>query len=271
MAAESDYLQAVLLGIVQGIAEFLPISSSGHLVICGALWHELTGQTASAEEDMALNVALHLGTLFSILWVYRRDLWALASNGRLIAAIAIATLPAAAVGLRFKDQIEVVFSTPLIAGLGLLVTAALLVLGQRLEHGERNLEGVTPGRALAIGAFQAVALLPGISRSGSTIAGGLFVGLKRDAAAAFSFFIAIPAIGGAAVLTFKDVLTQEAVPDNAGPLLVGAATSFVIGVLALEGLLRVIARGKLHWFAAYCVVAGAATIAWQLAIRFSPA
>lgn len=263
-----DYLQAIVLGIVQGIAEFLPISSSGHLVICGAIWQEATGRSASPEDDLALNVALHVGSLFSILWVYRRDLWALARarDWRLCAAIIVATIPTAIVGLLFKDQFETAFATPLIAGCGLLVTASWLVLGQRLERGERSLAGITAARALAIGIFQAAALVPGVSRSGSTIAGALFVGAKRDAAAAFSFFIAIPAIGGAAALTFRDAIVSGVAPANAGALVLGAAVSFVVGVLALRGLLRVIARGKLHWFAAYCVLAGAGTIAWQLAV-----
>ncbi|MEX0701933.1 MAG: undecaprenyl-diphosphate phosphatase [Planctomycetales bacterium] len=265
----TDYLQALVLGIVQGIAEFLPISSSGHLVICGAMWQKLAGSSASAQKDLALNVALHVGTLFSILWVYRRDLWALAKNARLCLAVAVATVPAAVVGLAFEDRLAGAFATPLVAGFGLLVTAALLVLGQRLDRGDRPLEQISALEALAIGAFQAIALLPGISRSGSTISGGMFTGLKRDAAATFSFFIAIPAIGGAAALTFRDVVVQGTMPENPGPLLLGAATSFLVGVVALRGLLRVISQRKLHWFAAYCVAAGAATIAWQLAERFA--
>ncbi|MEX0718525.1 MAG: undecaprenyl-diphosphate phosphatase [Planctomycetaceae bacterium] len=263
----AEYLEAIVLGVVQGIAEFLPISSSGHLVVCGAIWREATGKSASPADDLALNVALHVGSLFSILWVYRRDLWALARAGdwRLGAAIVIATIPTAIVGLLFQERFETAFATPLVAGCGLLVTACLLVLGQRLERGERGLAGITATRAAAIGAFQAAALVPGISRSGSTIAAGLFVGAKRDAAAAFSFFIAIPAIGGAAALTFRDAIVSGVAPTNAGALALGAVVSFFVGVLALRGLLRVIARGKLHWFAAYCVIVGAGTIAWQLA------
>lgn len=265
----AEYVKAIVLGAIQGIAEFLPISSSGHLVICGAIWQEATGETASPEGDLALNVALHAGTLFSILWVYRRDLWAFvaARHWRLFMAIVVASIPAAIVGLAFKEHFEQAFATPLVAGCGLLVTATLLLLGQRLERGEWDLANVSPLRALVIGIFQAIALVPGISRSGSTIAGGLFMGLKRDAAAAFSFFIAIPAIGGAAVLTFKDAVVAGAPPHNVGALVAGAAVSFVVGVFALRGLLRVIARGKLHWFAAYCVLAGAATIVWQLSAR----
>src|SRR5690606_14570575 len=137
---------------------------------------------------------------------YASDLWALRRNPKLCAAIVIACIPAGAAGFLFKDWLEQVFATPLIAGTCLLVTAVILAIGQRLERNERPLHDVTFTDALIVGLFQMFALLPGISRSGSTIAAGLLRGLRREAAAAFSFLIAVPVIGGAALLQLKEML-----------------------------------------------------------------
>lgn len=265
-----EYIEAILLGVIQGIAEFLPISSSGHLVIVGELIQRLTGREVDPESNLRLNVALHVGTLLSIFWVYRADLWELRKHPRIVLAIIIATLPLVAIGLSpLKDVMEAGFNTPLIAGCCLLVTAALLASAHRWEKNVFSLEALSPWRAGIIGLFQAVALFPGISRSGSTISGGLLLGFRRDVAANFSFFIAIPAIAGAAVLTLKDALTEPAEATvnpgyGWGPILAGTMVSFVVGLLALRWLLRLISERRLHWFAWYCAAVGLLTIIWQL-------
>jgi undecaprenyl-diphosphatase len=146
-----------------------------------------------------------------------------------------------------------------------VVTALLLTAGQRLGRQTGTIDLLRPAGALGIGVFQAVAILPGISRSGSTIAGGLIVGLRRESAATFSFLLAIPAICGAAVLLGIDLLEGSRGGQAVSVLLLGAIVSFGVGLVALQWLIRVIARGKLHWFACYCAVVGVATIAWQLA------
>ena len=263
-----DILQAVLLGIIQGVGEFLPISSSGHLVICGELLENVLGTSSDNSDKLLMNVTLHAGTLLSILVVYRREIWKLRVQPRVIGLIILASIPAGGLGLLFKDLFESVFATPMVAGVALFVTAGLLVGGQKFERADLSLpyEELPFGKAFLIGLFQAAALIPGISRSGSTISGGLISGLKRDSAAAFSFLMAIPVIGGAAILKLKDVVTSE-VPLESGQataLLAGGATAFVVGLFTLRWLVSLIACGKLHWFAYYCVGVGTATIIWQL-------
>lgn len=297
MSVAATWGTVLVLAIIQGIAEFLPISSSGHLVILGQLLEKASGTGFRESDNLLLNVTLHFGTLLSILVVCRHQLRLTLARPKLMAAIVVATIPAAVIGLSFKKHLESAFSTPLLAGCCLLVTAAFLAIGQRLSSNERPLEALRFRDAWIVGAFQAIALLPGVSRSGSTIAGGLLSGLTREAAAAFSFLIAIPAIGGATLLTAIDAWkaspatmpaetkmsestrdgrgesTAGEAPVSALPpaarltpalLTAGAAVSFIVGIAALKGLLALISRRKLHWFAWYCAVAGTATIVWQL-------
>ena len=280
-----SYFETIILGLVQGIAEFLPISSSGHLVIVEALLRKLGSRAAlegSLEDNLELNVALHFGTLLSILVVYRQQLLTLIasafrvvlqprqaaegdrSNLGVIVAIVIATLPVVVVGLLFKDQLEQVFNTPIAAGFGLCVTCGLLFLTPRIDRGTQPLEQIHWSNAILVGLFQAVAPMPGISRSGTTIVGGMLSGLRRDAAANFSFLIAIPAILGATILHAKDLLEQGAGETPPGAILAGTVVAFVVGLAALKLLLRLVAAGKLVWFAWYCLVDGVSVIIRQL-------
>ena len=247
-------LEVVILGLVQGIAEFLPISSSGHLVIMEALM-------GHHSENLELNVALHFGTLLSILVVYRKDLLPALTNPKLVLAVILATLPVVFSGLVFKDFFEAASQNALYAGFGLLYTSALLFLTPRIDNGERPLEAIRFKDALVIGLFQAIAPFPGISRSGSTIVCALLMGMRRDGAANFSFYIAVPALLGATVLTLKDIAD---VGTSGGTSLVaigfGTLVSFVVGVAALQSLLRVVAARKLGWFAWYVLAVGIITI-----------
>ncbi len=259
----SEYLKAIILGVIQGITEFLPISSKGHLVILREPLDRWFGTSAGDPEKLTLIVALHAGTLFSILWVYRTDL--IRIKPRMILALIVATLPLVAAALVVKDHIEVLFDSPFWAGCGLLVTSVILFLGHRLDRGDAPLEQASPRRALCVGLFQVLAIAPGVSRSGTTIVGGCVSGLRRDAAANFSFLVAIPAICGATVLMCRDIFTGQG--GGASPLpvlLAGAVTSFLVGLAAIRWLLRMITNGQLHWFAWYCAFAGIATITWQL-------
>ncbi|MCA9113810.1 MAG: undecaprenyl-diphosphate phosphatase [Planctomycetaceae bacterium] len=269
---DSAYWSAILLGVVQGIAEFLPISSSGHLVIAGALLKEAGRMQSELEHNLQLNVALHAGTLGSIAVVYFRELLATARDFRRCMLVGVATLPLVVLGLLpdVRHAIEELFQSPLVAGCGLLVTSVLLTAGWRLERDRDELSQLSPLNALAVGLFQSVAVIPGISRSGSTISAGLLVGLRRNAATEFSFLIAVPAIGGATLLTIKDVLEAPAASPSAnspGVLLAGALTAFLVGIVSLRWLLKLVTMRRLHWFAVYCFVAGCATIVWQLAAR----
>lgn len=278
-------LKVVLLAVIQGIAEFLPISSSGHLVVLDKLYQRLFGTAGVAQENAILTVTLHVGTLVAILVVYRRDLWGIWRKPRLCLAIILATIPAAGLGFLLRKQIEATFEMPLVVACGWVVTAGLLWYGQRLGRNERPLEELTFADALVIGCFQAVsALFRGVSRSGSTIAGGLFTGLRRDAAASFSFLIAIPVTAGAALVKgaplIKLLLVRfNVLPAASGPstgeiagmlggysplvLVTGAVISFLVGLVSLRWLLRIITLRGLNWFVYYCLAAATLTFAWQ--------
>lgn len=266
----NQWLYILALAVLQGIAEFLPISSSGHLVIGKSLLQSWWPQSDVAEAGIQLEIALHVGTLGSIVAVYLRDLWKLRRDPRLCLLIVIASVPAGLIGVTMKKSLEPMFNSPLVAGVGLIVTSALLLLGQRLERPRYTEHDLPWSSALLIGCFQAVALVPGISRSGSTIAGGLLAGLHRPSAAAFSFLMAVVAIGGAALLEAKDLVVDRIPLAYApGPLLAGVFVSFAVGVAALQLLIHVVKRGGLRWFAYYCFAVGCATIVWQLAARAS--
>lgn len=264
-----EYLQSILLGIVQGVAEFLPISSSGHLVLGEELLSRFSGDSAlalgAAESNLVLNVALHLGTLGSIAVVYWQQLLAALRQPRLLVAIVAATIPAGVIGVLFKDHLESIFGSPLGVGCALCLTAGLLWSSRRCDRREADLSQISLMQAVVIGCFQALALVPGISRSGSTIVGGQWLGLQPNASATFSFLIAVPAIGGAAVLTMVELLRQGTTTSSQWlAYAVGAGVAFVVGVLALRWLLALISRRKLHHFAWYCLCAGLLTIGLSL-------
>lgn len=259
-----EVLQAIILGILQGVSEFLPVSSSGHLVIAGELLDATLGTTTDSASKMLMNVVLHAGTLLSILIVYRKELLELRHQPKVCLLIMLASVPAGLLGFLAEDLFEEVFATPLVAGVALFATAGLLVGGQRLERHELGYDQLSFNKAFAIGLFQAAALIPGISRSGSTISGGLALGLKRDAAATFSFLMAVPVIGGAALLKLGGVVSGEVVVGEPWPLIAGGVTAFVVGLVTLRWLVSLIARGRLYWFAYYCAAVGTATIVWQL-------
>jgi undecaprenyl-diphosphatase len=278
-------IKVLFLAVVQGIAEFLPVSSSGHLVVLDSLYHRLFRGGDVDYENVILTVTLHVGTLAAILVVYRRDLLGIWRKPRLCLAIVLATIPAAVLGILLRDLIEATFKKPLVVACGWVVTAGLLRYGQRLGLNERPLEDVTYADALVIGCFQAVsALFRGVSRSGSTISGGLFCGLRRDAAASFSFLIAIPVTAGAALVKGAPLVKLSLVrlgllPAASGPsseevtrvlggysplvLIIGAVTSFVVGLVSLRWLLRIITVRGLNGFVYYCLAAAALTFAWQ--------
>jgi undecaprenyl-diphosphatase len=262
--ADMEILHAIILGIVQGISEFLPISSSGHLVIVGALLDQSSGTTSDDASNLLMNVVLHTGTLFSILIIYRKEVLKLRLQPKVCLLIVVASVPAGLLGIQAKGFFGVVFGTPLVVGVALFVTAGLLLGGRRLERNELNYDQLSFGKALVIGLFQAAALIPGISRSGSTVSCGLALGLKRESAATFSFLMSIPVIGGAALLEMMEVLSGETVVGDPLPYLVGGITAFLVGLVTLRWLVSLIARGRLHLFAYYCVGVGTATVIWQL-------
>lgn len=256
----------IVLAIVQGIAEFLPISSSGHLVVLGAILQRLGDASvlASLRGSPTLEIILHAGTLGSILLIYwRRIVDLLWRDRRVLPLLVVGTIPAAAVGLTIKHSFEwILKSTPLAGGM-LLVTGVMLIALGRLQTRDGDYRGLTWRSALLIGCFQAFAILPGISRSGSTIFGGRLLGLRNDDSVTFSFLLAIPAILGATVLAVKDVVEAEMATAgglNLGVLIAGAVVSFVVGVVALRWLIGWSRLDRLHWFAWWCIPAGMLTL-----------
>jgi undecaprenyl-diphosphatase len=260
-----DYLRIIILGVVQGITEFLPISSDGHLAVANALFGALTN-TQLPDENLGVTIILHLGTLLAILIVYRRQiLRLLTSDRRVIPLLIVGTIPAGISGIILKKYFEHEMSSPLVAGCLLPLNGLMLLWISHRPQGETTYENVSYRQAIWVGICQAFAPLPGISRSGTTIAGGLAAGLKREAAATFSFMLAIPAIAGAGILELKDLITDR--PDDlptTGVLLVGAIVSFLVGWVSLLLLLRLLREGRLAPLAWWCIGLGLAVVAWQL-------
>jgi len=254
-----DLLSIILLAIVQGVTEFLPVSSSGHLIVANELLPE------KLPDIVGVEIALHLGTLGSILIYYWRRIWRLlGEDRRVVWLMLIGTLPAVVIGLPLHLYGKGLLQSPLLAGLMFPVTAGLLWWSSRQAQGETSYTQMTWQRALIIGLFQAVAILPGISRSGSTIAAGLLVGLRRDSAAVFAFLLAIPAILGAGILESRHLLDEDAAGTSLNIMFAGAVVAFVVGLAALAVLNRLVQGGKLQYFAFWLIPLGIAVTTWQL-------
>jgi undecaprenyl-diphosphatase len=245
--------QACMLGAVQGLTEFLPVSSDGHL----ALLHSLIAPLP-ARETLAIDVALHAGTLAATLWYFRRDLLGMIGalvtreqhdwRWRWIGLLALGSVPVAIVGYSLRTAIEHTFTSMTVVGVNFIITGTLLFF-TRLARTARTEADVSAGDALAIGCLQATALLPGISRSATTISGGLLRGLRPDVAARFSFLLGIPAVFGAQLLEMHAIGSLDAASRTA--VLTGTAVAGVTGVAAIWALMRVMRSGRLYYFAYY--------------------
>ncbi|MCS7306607.1 MAG: undecaprenyl-diphosphate phosphatase [Thermoguttaceae bacterium] len=262
------WLEVVLLAVVQGIGEFLPISSSGHVVVGAALCDQWGHPI---QEKLALNVMLHVGTLLSVLvFFYKRVLRLLVEEQRVVLLGLWATIPAVVVGLGGKIWGEEVLESPLIAGFGFLLTGVGLLWTKKVSPS--NPEGkfcrqLKLREAFWIGLAQAFAVLPGISRSGATIVAGLAVGLRRSEAAAFSFLLAIPVMAGAGLVEGLEMLHEN---SNSLPftyLGLGMGVSFLVGLAALAWLLRWLEEGRLYWFAYWLFAIGPVVLLWQIFSR----
>lgn len=260
-----DWLEALILGIVQGLTEYLPVSSSGHLAI-GSYLFGLNG-----EDNLAFTVMVHVATVLStfvILWSeiewILKGLFKFKMNEetKYFLNILVSMIPIGIVGLFFKDKVEAIFGSGLlIVGLMLLLTAALLIFSYYAKP--RVKENISWKDALIIGIAQACAVMPGLSRSGSTIATGLMLGNKKESMAQFSFLMVIPPILGEALLdVLKMVKGEEAFGNiEALPLVVGFIAAFVSGCLACKWMINIVKKGKLVWFGVYCIVAAIVAIA----------
>jgi undecaprenyl-diphosphatase len=259
--------QAIVLGIIQGLTEFLPVSSDGHLVIA----QEVFGM--KPPNALAFDVLLHLGTLVAVVAYFRKELFEMlfalfgaggeqaAVRRRWIWLLGLGTVPVAIVGATLEDWFAATFHSAVWAGAGLLVTGTILWIASGKGERGREEADLTVRDALLIGGIQSFALLPGVSRSGTTLFMALQSGVERTTAARFSFLLSIPAITGALVLKSADVLemarTGETLPLVVGPLVAG-----VTGIVAIEVLMRAVRRGSLKGFSVYCWAVGALTLAW---------
>ncbi len=254
-----DLIKALLLGFIQGATEFLPVSSSGHLVL-GSHLLGFSGQS------VVFDVMLHLGTLVSVLILFRRDIvqmmcapwhWLRGHRSeetlhalRWGAAIIVATIPAVVVGLTMKEFVESLFTSTLVVYLMLIVTGVTMILSARLvDRGSR----ITWWRALLIGVGQACAIVPGLSRSGTTIFTAMLLGINRETAARFSFLMSLPAILGAAVLHAAEVVRHPPSVQNMVYMAAGTLMAAVTGYVAIVLLLDIIRRNRLPWFGYYCL------------------
>lgn len=259
-----DWTEALILGIVQGLTEYLPVSSSGHLAI-GSYLFGING-----EENLAFTIAVHVATVMSTLVVLWKEIaWLLRGVVRCrmnaemhyLINIIISMIPVGIVGVFFKDAVEEVFGSGLlIVGLMLLLTAALLAFAYYAKP--RRKETLSRRDAFLIGIAQACAVMPGLSRSGSTIAAGLLLGNNKDRMAQFSFLMVIPPILGEALLdTLKAAGGEDVFAGiSAVPLVVGFVAAFVSGCVACRWMINIVKRGRLIYFAIYCVAVGVATL-----------
>ncbi len=265
------FIEGILLGFVQGLSEFLPISSSGHL----ALLQYFFG--IEGESVLAFAVLLHLGTLISLIAVYYKELWGLVlelfatlkdlftgqglqanknNTRRLGIMIVVATIPTGIIGVLFNDFFSGLYNSIPAIGLSLLVTGCFLWLAERMAKKGRGVQEMKYRDALFVGLCQGIAIIPGISRSGATIVGSLFSGLNRDLAVRFAFLISIPAILGAVVLEAPDAFTQGLDKGILLPVIAGVAVAALSGYVAIKTMIRIVSNQKLYLFSFYTWIAG---------------
>ncbi|MBO4558288.1 MAG: undecaprenyl-diphosphate phosphatase [Bacteroidales bacterium] len=250
-----SWFEAIILGLVQGLTEFLPVSSSGHLAIAKTLFGIETG-------DISFEIVVHAATVLSVLVVFWKDIIKLLeglfkfkfnSETKYILFLVISMIPVFVVGMFFKDKVEALFGNGLlVVGCALLVTAALLALSQLYKPRQKDING---WRAFIIGCAQAVAVIPGLSRSGATIATGLLCGVKRDEIARFSFLMVLVPILGEA---FLDLIGGGFAGSGIGalPLILGFLAAFASGLFACKAMIALVKKANLGWFAAYCAIVG---------------
>ena len=263
-----DWIQALILGLIQGLTEYLPVSSSGHLELANAMLG------VEIEENLTFDVTLHVATVLSTLVILWSEIdWILKGlfkfqlneETKYFLNIVVSMIPVGVVGVLFKDKIEALFTgNLLLVGCCLMVTAALLIFTYFAKP--RQKEHISWLDAFVIGIAQAVAVLPGISRSGSTIATGLLLGNKKEKLAQFSFLMVIPPILGQALLTVKDFVKGEEAFGGIGmlPLAIGFLAAFISGCFACKWMINIVKKGKLIYFGIYCAIVGIVAVAYSL-------
>lgn len=259
-------LEAALLGLIQGLTEFLPVSSSGHLVLFQGLF-------GIEEATQAFDILLHMATLIGVFAFYWQDIWKLICHPfqRTTCLLIAGTIPTVIIALLCNDFFNKIFGEGKYIGFNFIVTGCVLLYADSKRGGRKKIRNMSIFDALVVGVMQGIAILPAVSRSGMTISASLSRGLDRDNAARFSFLLSIPAILGAMVLTMKDMFGGEtALTETIGwlPMLVGFLVAAVSGYLAIRFMVGIVKRGKLKWFSIYVFILGALLIADQFYFHF---
>lgn len=289
MEADMTVIESILLGIVQGITEFLPVSSSGHLAILQNIFHIETNGS------MLFDVMLHLGTLIAVFVVYRKDIWNMIKEAlmmcvdifsnlrtfflnrihktslkyrkivhnsyrKFVVLILVSTIPTGILGVLGQDLITGASETLLIPGICLLITGVLLLIADLAKEGRKKPKEVSYKNGIVIGVAQGFATMPGLSRSGTTVAACLLCGLERKFAVKYSFILSIPAILGAAVLEIKDVIAEPIEMGQIGIYLIGAAFAAAVGYICIKTMLVIVRNKKFKYFSYYCFAVGAIAI-----------
>lgn len=252
-------LEAFILGIIQGLTEFLPISSTGHLY----LGRHLFGLD---DAGLFLDTMLHVGTLLAVIVVYKNELLQILKNpfGKLSVLLIIGTIPAVIVGLLFNDMFESISKTGITIGWEFLVTGLILWMADSIKNGAKKMEKISYMDALFIGSFQAAAIFPAVSRSGLTIAAGLFRKLDRETAAYFSFLLSIPAIAGGIVLQFSEMLSGQVEPIAFNSLFIATLSSALFGYMAVVWMINFLKSKSLRIFAVYVWILGISILFFQM-------
>lgn len=260
-----EFIQTIILGLIQGLTEFLPVSSSGHLV----LFQNLFG---IQEATQAFSIILHVATLIAVFVYYWQDIWALIRHPfqRTTALLIAGTIPTVIIALLFNDTFDAIFGKGKFIGFNFLFTGLILLYADSRRTGRKKIRNMSLFDALVVGTMQGVAILPAVSRSGMTISTCLARGMNREDAARFSFLLSIPAILGGMVMTIKDMVTGEVVLTDAvgiAPMICGFIAAAVSGYLAIRFMVGVIKNGKLKWFSVYVFILGGVLILDQFVLH----
>lgn len=273
------YIEAIVLGLVQGLSEFLPISSSGHLALLQNLFE------INEDKVIFFAVLLHIGTLVSIFVVYHKDIYALIKElfllfkdiftgkglrikerpiRKLGIMIIVSSIPTAIMGLLFSDYIDKIFGSLTVIAVCWIITGFILLFSEKLKNNKKEIEGMKYRNAIFIGICQGLAIMPGISRSGSTIVGSLVTGLKREFAVEFAFLISIPAILGSAILEFPKAIKAGIEPSTIGPMIVGFLVAAISGYFAITTMIKIVSKHKMRYFSYYVWIIGLGTFIYSI-------
>ena len=273
------YIEAIVLGLVQGLSEFLPISSSGHLALLQNLFE------INEDKVIFFAVLLHIGTLVSIFVVYHKDIYALIKElfllfkdlftgkglrieerpiRKLGIMIIVSSIPTAIMGLFFSDYIDKIFGSLTVIAICWIITGFILLFSEKLKNNKKEIEGMKYRNAIFIGICQGLAIMPGISRSGSTIVGSLVTGLKREFAVEFAFLISIPAILGSAILEFPKAIKAGIEPSTIGPMIVGFLVAAISGYFAITTMIKIVSKQKMRYFSYYVWIIGLGTFIYSI-------